>query len=424
MSMPATQLGAVLRMLPFLVLLWWQGIRFRERPASEIPGSELLRIDVCGGVAVNLFPVDPVVAVYFQRRFAWLALRSGEPHRVLRALIYEAMVTGLRGNDVPSAFEEDLWIAALSLVERHHDVSGRFHTGRGVILTSRSRFREARAELERAESEMRESGLGLSNDLSISRLYLIQALYFLGEWKELASRQAFFIEDARARGDLSLEVMLSSLTGFLPALMANQPEAARELNLHTESRWPRAGDFQGFSRLLAAATTEQYRQAGKGDGTLAVMVQRWPALQRSHMLRLSLPIRGQSLHLRGGARLAAAAVAAPTRRAELLRAVEGDARALGRVASKAAPTFASCLRAGVAASLRHTERAILFLAEAEAGFAAIDMAVFAAAARRRRGELLAGDEGRALIESADAVMRAQEIQNPARMTASLFPGTW
>jgi hypothetical protein len=142
------------------------------------------------------------------------------------------------------------------------------------------------------------------------------------------------------------------------------------------------------------------------------------------MLRLSLPIRGQSLHLRGGARLAAAAVAAPTRRAELLRAVEGDARALGRVASKAAPTFASCLRAGVAASLRHTERAILFLAEAEAGFAAIDMAVFAAAARRRRGELLAGDEGRALIESADAVMRAQEIQNPARMTASLFPGTW
>jgi hypothetical protein len=64
------------------------------------------------------------------------------------------------------------------------------------------------------------------------------------------------------------------------------------------------------------------------------------------------------------------------------------------------------------------------IAEAEARFAAIDVALYAAAARRRRGELLGGDEGRELIASADAAMRAQNVVNPARMTAALVPGHW
>ena len=50
------------------------------------------------------------------------------------------------------------------------------------------------------------------------------------------------------------------------------------------------------------------------------------------------------------------------------------------------------------------------------------MLLYAAAARRRLGEMLGGDEGRALVETADAWMRSETIVNPERMTEVFAPG--
>ena len=71
-----------------------------------------------------------------------------------------------------------------------------------------------------------------------------------------------------------------------------------------------------------------------------------------------------------------------------------------------------------------TEAALRFLESAEAGFTAASMALHAAAARRRRGELMGGDAGRALVSGSDAWMTAQAIKAPERMTAVLAPGRW
>jgi hypothetical protein len=48
--------------------------------------------------------------------------------------------------------------------------------------------------------------------------------------------------------------------------------------------------------------------------------------------------------------------------------------------------------------------------------------LFAAASRRQLGRLLGGDEGRALIDRADAWMSSQSIRRPDRMAACLAPG--
>ena len=50
------------------------------------------------------------------------------------------------------------------------------------------------------------------------------------------------------------------------------------------------------------------------------------------------------------------------------------------------------------------------------------MGLFAASARRHLGQLRGGDEGRELIEHADAWMRTQLILRPDRMAACLAPG--
>src|SRR6185369_1771775 len=103
---------------------------------------------------------------------------------------------------------------------------------------------------------------------------------------------------------------------------------------------------------------------------------------------------------RGCAYLAAAAGAAPPRRLELLRAASRDARALGRMRLKVTAAYSASLRSGIAAGRGDRDRARDLLAEAEAGFLALGMMLDVAASRRRRGELLGGDEGRALVASA------------------------
>jgi hypothetical protein len=69
-------------------------------------------------------------------------------------------------------------------------------------------------------------------------------------------------------------------------------------------------------------------------------------------------------------------------------------------------------------------RAIAHTTEAERLLDESGMSIYTQAARRRRGELIGGDEGRALVDGADAWMREQTVLRPARITAMLMPGQW
>lgn len=62
------------------------------------------------------------------------------------------------------------------------------------------------------------------------------------------------------------------------------------------------------------------------------------------------------------------------------------------------------------------------LEKAIAGFKAAHMALQAAAARRRLGEMVGGDRGRSQVAEADAWMAGQNIRVPPRMAALYAPG--
>jgi eukaryotic-like serine/threonine-protein kinase len=418
-------------LLLFVVLLWFRGLRFRERPEHAIPAEELLRMDACAAVAFGLLRADPLPALYFQKRFLWLALRKGDPYRVLRALCFEAgMAAAMGSSEIPSRKAEKIDRLLLPLIDRFRDssirsraIQGGLEALRGSNLIFRGQFREAREHLERAVVGLRGNSVEVGNQVAMSRALLLGALLTLGEWKELVRRQAAFREEARARGDLLLEVSLS-LYSHMPALIEDRPDAACDVIDRTKMLWSRADASQHFARVLAHATTALYRDAGAGDGALLLMMEAWPVLKRSGLLTISGMARRGWLYLRGRAYLAAAAGAVPSRRPELLRAASRDARALGRIRYKVAAAYGASLLAGVAVGRGDRDRACALLAEAEAGFLAIGMVLDAAASRRRRGELIGGDEGRALVASADAVMSAQGIRNPARMTAMFLPGAW
>jgi hypothetical protein len=100
-------------------------------------------------------------------------------------------------------------------------------------------------------------------------------------------------------------------------------------------------------------------------------------------------------------------------------------RDIGRLARENSPwaTAVSDL-VGAAAALAegHRDSALSRLRTAEDAFSTLDMPLHGAVAKRRRGALIDGSDGRVLVEEADAWMSAQTIRSPAKFAAMLAPG--
>ena len=126
--------------------------------------------------------------------------------------------------------------------------------------------------------------------------------------------------------------------------------------------------------------------------------------------------------LRSRCALAAAAAGAGDR-AALLKLAERQARSVEREQIPAAkPLCAAGARGGAACSAAIPTAAVPHLEAAIQGFDAAAMALHAAVARRRLGELLGGSGGQELVAGADSWMAGEGIRNPARWAAMVAPG--
>jgi hypothetical protein len=80
------------------------------------------------------------------------------------------------------------------------------------------------------------------------------------------------------------------------------------------------------------------------------------------------------------------------------------------------------LRAGAESVRQNSAPAAELYARAAAAFQSAEMAMHAAAAHRRQGEITGGTEGSALVASADNFMARHGIRQPPRVAAALVPG--
>src|SRR5262249_26848159 len=154
-----------------------------------------------------------------------------------------------------------------------------------------------------------------------------------------------------------------------------------------------------MNRLFDEVQIDLYQ--GEGIAAWERVTAQWPALARSHLLRVQ-QVRIFLLHLRARAALAAAPAA--TEPAPLLHAAERDARRLRRAGIGWAGALAHVARAGVPAGGQDAGGGRELL-EAGAGRPeGAGLHLPAAAARRRLGEQVAGSQGHRLVEQADAWM--------------------
>jgi hypothetical protein len=118
----------------------------------------------------------------------------------------------------------------------------------------------------------------------------------------------------------------------------------------------------------------------------------------------------------------ASAALNPPERPQLLAEVESIAKRLRRERRTWVIGMAALLEGAAAAMRGDSARAAELLEVAAGTLDRADMRLHAALARRERGRLIGGDEGRTLLSEAHSWLVDHRVKSPARLGAMLAPG--
>jgi serine/threonine protein kinase len=417
MALPRTPRRAVLSLIVQRLRLRGRGLHFRPRDAGQVAAEDLARIDVCWAAAGGLGITDPIRGAEIQARGLLLALRAGEPYRIARALALEAAFNSTPGGPAERRVSR-LLRAAEPIAHRLDDphTTGLVVVAQGIAAYFAGYWKRASELCDRAGVMLSTQCTGATWEVDRSRLFALWSLQFRGELAELGRRWPIVLQEARERGDRYLITNLNTLLLSTLRLAADDPEGAEVELRQVMGQWSQQGFHVQHNEAFGA---EVQIRLYRGDGVGAwnfVSMHYAPSLVQSYLKRLQ-KIRVFFYERRARCALAAAQSAADP--GPLVRSAERDAWRLGRERAAWSRALAYPIRAGVAAARGDRSRAANLFADAVTHLEAVDMNLYAAASRRRLGELLGGAEGQAQVERADSWMRQQTIRDPARM-ANVF----
>ena len=394
-----------------------RGFRFLERDASQIPSVEIARLDIMWTAAVGLALVDPIHAGSLLALHLLRAFKAGDPHRVARAFALTVAATTLsrsrRHRDRITAAADDL----ARRVDSVH-ILALFRVSKALATYHSGQFRSAITLADEAESLLRERCTGVTWETSLAQFTGLRCLWFMGRVSELVSRARVLIERADDRGSRWAATMMGAYLVWSGGLaLSDDPLRAQQELDDRMSLWP-PDKFYLPQFWAGHGGVHIALYAGDVQRASTLMATDWRRLERAQFLRLHW-IHIVSLDLRARCMVAEAVAGGGE---QLLRQADRGAARLERLGVAAASAFGLLIRAGVSAVHGDQPGALRQLNAAEEASRAADMGLHAAVARRRRGELLGGDEGRTLVAEAEAWMALEGVKNPARMCAALAPG--
>ncbi len=419
LALPRSRRAAIATALWSRARLKLRGLALRPALAAGISPETERRLDALYTVVQGSSGTDPFLMVEMLTRYARLALDSGHRAHAARALATEAYLVSFDGART-HAYTQALLTQAAGLCESSDEpqVFGWVQELHGNALANQGRYAESRQELSRALTWLQQRCTAVAFELAGARVYDQVAASSLGEFSEISRTAPVLIEDARRRGDMWPAITLS--TGFaVPAWLAHRghsdararfEEAKRLYQPQSTYQWP------DYLTLLAELSLALYE--GQGQRGLALALQQWSALDRAQLLRMHMA-RAYVHYGRGGCALSVVRQTSASAERSVVRA---DIRKLRGSDVPHAAGFAAVLAAGLALEDGGRERARERLRLSVSCFDTSGLRMYAAAARRRLGQLLGGDEGRALLTIGDAAMAVEAVIDLESTTEMLAPG--
>jgi serine/threonine protein kinase len=422
LSYPPTPSRANMSIITRSTQLSLRGIGFKPTPEDSVAPADLLRTDVCLSAGKGLGFVDPVRGYSFFLRGLLLALQTGEPRRIARALAQVGTMMISRGTVNAVSRGTTFIKEARKIADNLGDpyLLGLTDIISGVAQITLGRWQHSLDLLDAGVQLLHDRCAGAAWEVGIAQMSAHRALLMIGHLGELASRSHAWLREAEDAGDLHGEVWAALFSGF-SLLAGDDVQGARDRSRGAIRRWSQDGfHFQHMLALALETYCDLYQ--GRGGAAWQRLSEQWAAVETSHILHW------QFLRIFGLQARALAAVAAsreqPHAEAVLLAAAERDAQQLDLDAEsrRDSAAGAALIRACIAIRTGDRAGALTQLDHAIAGFDATGMNLHAACARRRKGELTGGQPGAAMIAEADRVMIEQSIANPRQWTAMYAPG--
>ena len=417
---PESRAEVALAFLSRGALLRLRGTGFVERPADEVDHAVLAQIDACFTAGKGLTFVDPARAFCFHDQNLLLSLAAGDPRRVCQGLAFHACNLAVPGGSSAAR--------ALRVLDQARALAARLGDPylRGLVESCTAgtymclgRWKDTVEAVARAHTTFRAQCSGVAWEIEGGNVISEVSLLWMGRLRELGAFVQGHVREALDRGDLFGATYARMHTWYAP-IAEDDPARAHAEMRDAIARWSRGGfHIMHFWALYGEAAYDLY--AGDAAGARARLHARWRDLEGSDVLRVQFHRVWMSF-LRAATAVGAAREARGARRARLIAEAERVAASLAAEGVPYALPGAALTRAGILASRGRREEALPDLEAAIAGFRVADMALHAACARRRKGEILGGEEGRRLVAEADAVLEGQGIARPSRWAEMIAPG--
>jgi len=416
MRAPQSPLAAVFWLVVYRLWLAVMGLRFRERAQADVSARDRLRVDALASVALGFSLVDVVLGACMQARHLIEALRVGDRFQVARAMSIEAgHLAAAGGPETPRERALVATAAALAEKDGSPDAAAFSAGSRGIGLFNRGRWLEARPLLDLA---VRHLGTGVSG-FEMARLFDVYNHQSLGEIPEafrLMNRLCAFAEE---RGDRYAVVNMRTSTTVWYHLAAGEPERAQRDLADALAQWTQRGfHVQHWQALAYGSDIELYLR--EPERAYHRLMAGMPALKKSLLLHSGF-IRTMTRFTWGRVAVASAVANPDVKRARLAEARK-MMRQLEREHDRWAGVVAKILEGSIADAEDRRDDAIAAQRVALERIETTGTLYYRSPVRLRLAQLLGGDEGRALLETATEDLEGLGIRNPARWSEIFVPG--
>lgn len=405
-----TRPGAIASVLWHRTRLRLRGRSYKPRARSEISAHDLSRIDTLYAASTSLGLIDFVRGAAVQDRHLLTALELGEEHRVCRALAIESAYLGAAGGR--NTARSDAQMADVMVLAKRLDnpyIQGIVHMSQGTAQFYTSRGAAAVSTLQECDALLSRAKRAVEWERATARYMLSRAQIVVGDFGAAAHTAERYAIDAERRNDVYARTMFLGLPATWVHLGRDQPDVA-DATLDTAlDGWP--GDSFYIAHYVEALSRAMVRlYTGDGGEALDILQRALPRIRKLLILRLPW------IHSEVYTLLASAAL-----RDSRLRAAR---RALAHVEQydwSFPAGAAALLRAALAGRAGDEERARAHLEAARDRFHAARARHMIAACDMRLGQLIAGDEGDALLARGRSEMERLAIRSPDRMLELLAP---